>query len=738
MNIGAFGSIKEWNMMKRLIALGIALCILSVASAQAVTPRSWELLRLEQFLKGKFDGISVSYSGAMSLAPREVVWQGPLEEFYLSALRDRDGNLFLGTGHSGNIYKIDREGNPELYFHTPEMDVYCLAQDSRGHLYAGTSPNGKIYKITAPKAGEPFFDPEERYIWDLEFMNDDILLAAVGESGAVYTISPQGDGSEWLKAKENHILCLTKTDQGEILAGSGGKGRLYRLARGKAPAILYESPFEEIRAIVLDDQEAIFLAAGGRIARPGSKAPEKPASGAGGAVAATDVAITVTPEGVAPSEPETGGLKQPGALFRIGSDGIAKKIWSSEEDIIYTLLWDDSRRRIIFGTGNRGRIYAAGRDEKVSLLLQKESEQIFGLMRGGAQIYSLANNPPELSLLYPDQRDRGEYTSEVFDAGLRSSWGRIEWDATVPRGATLQLQTRSGNSDQPSSTWSNWSPPYGNSPGEQILNPAARYIQFKILFKTDSGRSSPEIRKVALFYLQANVAPVISMFEVLPVNTIFLESPPQDSPILGLNPGPAAKAAAQKGTTSSMLMAKKTERKGYQTVIWEARDENGDHLLYDLSFKERGGERWRLLKSAITQKVFAFETLTLPDGEYELKLEAHDGPSNPSGRELRTEKTSRPFVIDNSLPVIEGFQATRSGSRLSLEFTARDSFSRIKEVRYLVRPDEWRIIFPEDGICDNRQERFEVSVTLPSGADNMVTVKVVDEHGNVGVHRSEF
>ncbi len=720
-------------MIKRLTALGIALMILNAVSAEAVTPRSWELFRLEQFLKGTFDGISVSYAGTLSLAPREVAWQGPMEEFYLSALRDRDGNVFLGTGHSGNIYKIDREGKSELYFHVPEMDVYCLAQDSRGHLYAGTSPNGKIYKITSLRAGEPFFDPEEKYIWDLEFMDDNILLAAVGERGAVYTISPQGDGSEWLKAKENHILCLMKTAQGEILAGSGGKGRLYRLARGKEPAILYESPFEEIRAIALDDQEAIYLAAGGKVVRPASTTSAAPAGG----TAATDVAITVTPEGVTPLESETGGLKQPGALFRIGSDGMAKKIWSSKEDIIYTLLWDNAGKRIIFGTGNRGRIYAADREEKVSLLLQKESEQVFSLLEGDSQIYSLANNPPALTLLYPGQRDRGEYTSEVFDAGLLSSWGRIEWDATLPRGATIQLQTRSGNSDQPSTTWSNWSPPYGNSPGEQILNPAARYLQFKILFKTDSGRTSPEIRKVSLFYLQTNVAPVISMLEILPVNTIFLEPPPQDDAILGLNPGPAAKAAAQKGT-SGMVMAKKTERKGYQTVVWEAQDKNGDHLLYDLSIKERQGDRWRLLKSAVTQKVFAFETLTLPDGEYELKLEAHDGPSNPSGRELRTEKTSRPFVIDNSLPVISGFQAKRSGSRLSLQFTARDSFSRIKEVQYLIRPDEWRIVFPVDGICDNRQEQFEVSLTLPSDADNMVTVKVVDEHGNVGVRRTEF
>ncbi len=721
-------------MIKRLSVLGVVLLIVSVVSTEAVSPRSWELIRLEQFLKGKFDGISVSYTGILSLAPREVKWQGPAEEFYLSVLWGQDGSLFVGTGHSGNIYKIDSEGKAELHFHASEMDVYCLAQDARGNLYAGTSPNGKIYKITAPMTGGPFFDPEERYIWDLEFIDDNILLAAVGENGGVYTISPEGDGSEWLKAEENHILCLQKTAGGEILAGSGGKGRLYRLARGKAPAIVFESPFEEIRAITLDDLGTIYIAAGGKVVRPVSKQPATPSGG----TVATGVSITVTPEGTTPSEPETGGLRQPGALFRIGADGMAKQIWSSEEDIIYTLLWDDTQKRILFGTGNRGRIYVTDRAEKVSLLLQKDSEQVFSLLAGESQIYTLANNPPDLSLIYPEKRERGEYSSEVFDAGLLSSWGRIEWDATQPRSTTIQLQTRSGNSDQPGPTWSNWSPPYQNSPGEQILNPPGRYLQFKILFRTNSGRASPDIRKVALFYIQTNVAPIISQMEVLPVNTIFLESPPQDEPVMGLNPGPAAKASAQKSSTSSIIMAKKAERKGFQTVVWEARDGNEDSLLYDLSIKERQAERWRLLKSSVTQKIFAFETLTLPDGEYELKLEANDSPSNPVGRELRAEKVSRPFVIDNSLPEISGFQASRSGSRLSLQFTAQDGFSRIKEVKYLIRPDEWRIVFPQDGICDNRVERFEFSVTLPAQTDNMVTIRVVDEHGNVGVHRTEF
>ncbi len=718
----------------RGIALGMTWILCSAWLAHAVIPQKWQLLRMEQFLKGKFDGISVSYTGTLTLAPRTEKWQGPSEEFYLSAYRGQDGNLFLGTGHAGNIYKIDKDGKAELYFHTSEMDVYCLAQDIRGNLYAGTSPNGKIYKITAPMEGNVFFDPEERYIWDLEFIEDDILLAAVGETGGIYQIGPEGQGTALLEAKENHILCLLRTPEGDLLAGSGGKGRLYRLSKDQTPAILFDSPFEEIRTLTLDSKGIIYVAAGGVMARP---TVGRPASASVQAVPDTEVTITVTPEGSAPVVSPQTGKHQPGALYQIGTDGLAKQIWSSQEDMIYALLWDNAGERLIFGTGKRGRIYAADADLKVSLLMQKESEQVYGLLKGNSQIYALSNNPPELSLIYPEQSSRGEYTSEVFDAQLLSSWGRIEWDALLPKGTTLQVQSRSGNSDQPSQTWSNWSPPYQNEEGEQILNPRARYLQFKLLFKTDSGRISPEVSKVTLFYLQANVIPVIAQFEILPVNTVFMEPPTADDKIMGLDLGPAAEAVSQKDP-SMMAMAKKAERKGYQTVVWSASDENRDGLLYTLSIRERGSEPWRLIGSQLVSNIFTLETETLPDGEYELKLEASDSPSNPQGKELKADKLSRPFVIDNSLPIISGVELKRDRNRLEMKFTARDGFSHIKEAKYLIRPDEWRILFPQDGICDSQMEQFEQTVTLPPQPDNMLTLKVVDEHGNVGIYRAQY
>ena len=71
-------------------------------------------------------------------------------------------------------------------------------------------------------------------------------------------------------------------------------------------------------------------------------------------------------------------------------------------------------------------------------------------------------------------------------------------------------------------------------------------------------------------------------------------------------------------------------------------------------------------------------------------------------------------------------------------FQAEDAFSAIAQAEYLIRPAEWRVVFPADSICDSKLESFKFGAPLPPGAENMVTVRVIDQHGNVGVFRQTF
>ena len=718
--------------MKRVLVPFFVMSILFAQALHGVVPHKWEIRNKDDFLRGKLSGISVSYDGVLSLSPKEEPVEAPVEDFYLSLLLTPQGEIFLGTGHAGKIYKIGKSGKVELYFQVPEMDVLCLARDRKGNLYAGTSPNGKIYKITEKGQGGSFFNPREKYIWDLFFIERGVLLAAVGESGGIYQINMEGEGIQILKTEENHVLCVEKDLNEDIIAGTGGCGRVYRISRGKKPSILFESPYEEIRSVALDREGNIYAAAGGRIISP-KEVREFPVA----AQAESDVSITVTPAPVQAKEILSLSQMQPGVLFKINFKGIAKRVWQSSDELIYSLSWDETEKKLLFGTGDKGRVYSLDRSEKISLLIQKNSAQAYSLVPFGPKIYMLSNNPPGLSVIHPEQILEGEYLSQVIDTQTVSSWGRMDWESEVPSGCNLQFQTRSGNSSRPGATWSDWSPPYQKTEGEQILSPKARYLQFKVMFKARSGKASPLLRRISLFYLQTNLAPEITMLTMLPPNVVYLKPLIQAEVVWGADTdiSERTKNAARE---RALIVPKKIERKGFQTVVWEAEDENGDNLVYSLHIRKEGEEEWRILREKWTDTIYAFDTLTYPDGVYFLKVVALDTPSNPPGMEQKTEKVSRPLVIDNSLPTIKGFRVDRDRNKLTVSFAAEDSMSSIQEVKYLIRPGEWISIFPRDGICDSRQESFRVSITLPAVFDNMITVKVQDSHGNIGVHRQSF
>jgi len=699
-----------------------------VQGVYSVTPQKWTLESFQDFIKGKFKGITVSSDGKLTLSPNEEDLKTPPEEFYLSMLVTSGRVVYIGTGHKGGVYRIGTSGEPELYFKAPEMDVYCIAQGPDDNLYVGTSPNGKIYKITEKGNGTEFFNPHEKYIWDLMFTEDGSLLAGVGEDGGIYEVTPNGEGIKVFDSEENHILCMKKISDEVFVAGSGGAGLLYKISKEKKASVMFESPYEEVRTIALDDQGRIFVGAGGKVGK--SKNNDLPSSLT---TQDTDVSITVSASDAGAQKITTSDGDQPSALYQIEKDGKVKQVWKSDKDMIYSLCWDDSKKRIVFGTGKRGRLYTLNRDEKISLLFQRDSEQVYSLFPFENDIYTISNNPSEASVIYPEQRYDGEYISRVYDARLMSSWGNIGWKGDLPSGTVIQLQSRTGNSSQPSSTWSNWSPPYKKTNGEQILNPDARYLQFKILFKTNSGSVSPSVHKVELFYLQNNRAPNIEKINILPPNSVFLEPPGGEEKIWGL-----ASDSAKHNNKKSLAAAKSVQRKGYQTFVWQTSDPNNDDLIYSLYIKKIEDKKWRILQDNWSQEIFSFDTLSLPDGEYLIKVKASDLPSNPQERSLEHEEISSSLVIDNSIPVIKDFQAVRSGSKLKVRFVVQDEYSRIKKARYFIRGLGWKIIFPEDGICDADQEVFEFSVDLPENIDEMITVKAEDEQGNVGVARTAF
>ena len=79
----------------------------------------------------------------------------------------------------------------------------------------------------------------------------------------------------------------------------------------------------------------------------------------------------------------------------------------------------------------------------------------------------------------------------------------------------MELQTRSGNTATPDSTWSDWSATIRLAAGEQIKSPQARFIQWRGTLK-NSGSVAPRLREVTVSYLPRNIAPRVTSVTILP------------------------------------------------------------------------------------------------------------------------------------------------------------------------------------------------------------------------------
>ena len=73
----------------------------------------------------------------------------PDDAKYIYAIAlDDFGNIYLGTGPKGNIYKLDSLGKkPELIYSARDKNILSLLTDKDGFLYAGSDERGLIYKI---------------------------------------------------------------------------------------------------------------------------------------------------------------------------------------------------------------------------------------------------------------------------------------------------------------------------------------------------------------------------------------------------------------------------------------------------------------------------------------------------------------------------------------------------------------------------------------------------------------
>ncbi len=338
-------------------------------------------------------------------------------------------------------------------------------------------------------------------------------------------------------------------------------------------------------------------------------------------------------------------------------------------------------------------------------------------------ILAAGSNPASLTLLGGQPADEGTYTSEVLDASQISLWGTLLLTTDTPSGenaGAVKAQTRSGNVADPEiAGWSEWIDTE-NTPSEfavssnygpqqlKVNSPPARFLQYRLtlLGSSDKQTDAPVVEKVELAYVTPNLRPGLAS-----LTASYPDFPGVDKP-------------------ASTLM----------NIEWEATDDNGDRLLYHLDYQPLGSDNWIELVDNLTETSHEWDTRTIPDGPYRLRITVSDRLDNPGGMAMTAGRRTDPLLVDNAPPMTHLPRGDQSQSavkvnvqenQVELTGVAIDRWTPIHSVAYLLAgSEEYQPVLADDLIYDSTVEPWSATLSDLESGSHSVTIRMIDLRGN--------
>jgi hypothetical protein len=709
----------------------------------AVTPVFWETRTYDDFRKGKFTNISLTSDDELILAPRFDVLFNTEQPLVWSTVADSKGNVYLGTGHDGKIFKVDSSGNGSMLARVSELDVLALAVDNKDVLYAGSSPDGKVYKIENGTAKE-FFDPHSKYIWSMVFDKQGRLLVGTGDKGIIYRVTPDGNGTPFYTTDETHIVSMAIDIDGNVIAGGDPKGYVYRISPDGKAFVLYDSGMREIHSVAVAPNGTIYASAisGEAVIAPASS-PQAPGTTSNpqanitvtvnsAEAAAQDVQVIEPLEPVSPATPRAQTRRTDAnaqsALLEILPDGTVNTLWRSRDEMIFSVL--PRAGKVFFSTSSKGRIYSLEDPKNTTLLLESTEEQTTRLLEVGNRLYAASSNIGKLFRIGDTLSASGTYESTVKDTDAVSSFGKLSWKSDD--GGFIEVSTRSGNTGTPDKTWSDWQPV--DSSGV-VSSPKARFIQWKAALKLD-GTKSPRLSSVKVPYLQQNFRPDVTNIEVLPSGVALQKVQLNQGNNINPNDPAQIRANARAGLPRIQpIPPRRVPQRGSQSFQWTATDKNQDILSYDLYYRAENERTWKLLKKDLEDNFYTINSDTLPDGTYVIRVVASDAPSNPPEIALKGEMESHPFIIDNTPPEVTMRLERIENRKAFIAIDAVDKTSALNQAEVAIDTGDWRPVFPKDGIIDEKSESFSYVSSELSPGEHVIAFRVYDQNDNAGMSK---
>ncbi|MDW8320724.1 MAG: SpoIVB peptidase S55 domain-containing protein [Armatimonadota bacterium] len=697
----------------------------------ARTAQVWTQTEQADFAKGFFDRTTATSEGdvRLSLTLARAVDTG--KPFVWTLVPEGDGSLLIGTGHEGDILRLSSDGKLSSLCRLPELEVHWLVADAQGWL-AGTSPRGRIYRVTADGQCQPVAQLEQSYpVCAVRRSGDSVLIGAGGGAGVVYEWR-DGQASALLQTGQNHVTALAIARDGTVYAGTGDNATLWRILPDNSAQAIRDFGEGAISALAVWQDGSVLVA-----------------------------------------------LQNRPQLLRLYPDGRIRTVIERTENPVLALIPAPEDSMFAIGSGF---VYQIFPDNRVNLVENRlDVDFAAGVWWHNALWLGTVNGGE----IYTARLDGGEgaYTSPVHDARSRAQWGALYWIAETPEGTSIEISTRSGNVPEPDASWSEWSSALTN-PGDVPTSPPARYVQYRAVLRTRNSQVTPRLQSVSLYYRTQNQPPRVTLKS--PRGGAVLsgeqsiewqaEDPDKDTLTYRVyyrlegerewqeiqtqakssstsSPRPSEQKPARQQPSSGedvpsvaeMMADLRRQVESDPTIPAEVKAEilaNAERELPQVraAMQQQTQAETRAERaaepappapptSATSRK---WDTKSLKDGVYRLRVVASDRPSNATDA-LSAEAVSEPVIVCNSKPVIvvssrEGVQVDAEGAVQVSGFVLQ-KLVPVTAVQVRINEGDWLAAEAGDGVFDSSLETFRFrSDKLPKG-EHQVTVKAFNAAG---------
>jgi len=697
----ARSSILPWVFAFGLCACGVTLGTPGAASASDT--HWWTAASSKDYAGAESRGLVIDADGVIGLGPSARMTPVDSLDIVWSAAVLADGSVALG-GEDGRIVRWT-SGGVRPWVRLAGGQVLSLAADGDG-VIAGTGPDGLVYRVRANGDTTLLARTGERYVWALVPADRDAWYAATGTRGRILRVGAKGTIDVLLDSDETNIVSMIADGHGGVYAGGDSRGRVLQVRSDGSARTLFDAPQEEIRALALTPEGAVLAAAL-------TTSAVQHASG-------EDDEDRPRPARRSPGHDQA-------VLYRILPDSVVTPWWSAPQASVFALA--AGPEGVIAATGNRAALYLLESRGRATQWLNAPQGQITALVRGKAgDLFAATSNPAAVWHLRPGERREGELISPAFDAERTARFGALRWSGEAS-GAHVEIRTRSGNTAEPDTTWTPWRGGAVGPDGSRVEAPAGRYLQWKL--SLEGGR--PRIESIEVAWRENNVPPWVEGVRIAPQGEGFRNGR------LSQRTEPVTQEIDGGRRVEFSLKHKPSETsrddlplwvQGLRVVQWSAEDPNDDPLRYRLDVQRAGEAKWWPVAADLEDSVYVWDSRTVRDGRYLLRVTASDLEGNAIGEEREGDAVSPSFTVDNAAPTIDAFEARGEPGRITLRGTASDATGPVARIEVSLDDGEWRPITPAGGIADRARATFTGTLAPVDPGPHLVNLRVIDRAGN--------